>query len=122
MNFIIRFVSLSERDIHKAMNIDNPDNRNATFEGIKRRLKKKLIVVFIISGLIIGLCWYYVAAFSAIFKNSQVHYFINVLLSFIICNLWPCFTSLIAPIFRIKSLKDGNSECMYKFSKVISYF
>ena len=122
MNLLVRFVSLSERDLHKAMQEMNPDNRRAILEGIKRKLKMKLNIVFSISACLIALCWYYVAAFCAVFKNSQGHYLVNVLWTFIICNLWPCVTSLIAPIFRIKSLKNGNSPCMYKFSQIIAYF
>ena len=122
MNLIIRFVSLSERNIHKALNEKNPDDRRSKIEEIRRQLSIKLIIVFITSGLLIGLCWYYVAAFCAVFKNSQGHYFANVLCAFIICNLWPCVTSLIAPWFRIKSIKDKNSKCMYKLSQIIAYF
>ena len=123
MNFIVRLISLSERDINKINNEKNPDNRMALAEKTKRALKVKLIILFIISGLLIGLCWYYVAAFCAVFKNSQWHYFINVLAAFIVCNLWPFVTSLIAPCFRIPSLKsDKKRECMYKFSQIISYF
>ena len=122
MNFIIRFISLSERDINKALPEKNPDNRKAILEGIRLKLKTKIIILFIISGLLLALCWYYVAAFCAVFKNSQGHYLLNVLWTFMICNLWPFVTSLIAPIFRIKSLKDGKSPCMYKFSQIIAYF
>ena len=121
MNLIIRFVSLSERDIQNALNEKNPDNRLSKFEAIRRQLRIKLIIVFIISGLLIGLCWYYVAAFCAVFKNSQGHYFANVICAFIVCNLWPCVTSLIAPLLRIKSIKDKNSKCMYKLSQIIAY-
>ena len=78
--------------------------------------------MFAVSAILIILCWYYVAAFCAVFKNSQGHYFINLAVSFIVCNIWPCVTSLIAPIFRIKSIKDGNAKCMYKFSQIIAYF
>ena len=122
MNLIVRFISLSERDIHKAMEETNPDRRKALLEGIKRKQKNKLIVVFSVSAFLIALCWYYVAAFCAVFKNSQGNYLVNVFWTFIICNLWPCVTSLIAPIFRIKSLKGENSKCMYKLSQIIAYF
>ena len=122
MNFIVRLISLSERDIHKIISEKNPEERKALAEKTKRALKIKLIILFIISGLLIAVCWYYVAAFCAVFRNSQIHYFINVLVAFILCNLWPFVTSLIAPCFRIPSLKSENSKCMYKFSQIVSYF
>ena len=122
MNLLIRFITLSERDISKAQEINNPENRIAQFEKIKRILKKKLIALFIISGILMIICWYYVSAFCAVFKNSQGRYFLNVFWTFILCNLWPFITSLIAPLFRIKSIKNKNMECMYKFSQIIAYF
>ena len=121
MNFIVRFVSLSERDISKITQQKNPENRESLAEKTKRTLKIKLIILFAISGLLIALCWYYVSAFCAVFKNSQGHYFINLLIAFVVCNIWPCVTSLIPPIFRIKSLDDATSPCMYKFSQIIAY-
>ena len=120
MNFIIRFVSLSERDISKINCEKEANNKRDLCEKTKKTLKIKLAILFAISGVLIALCWYYVAAFCAVFKNSQGHYFINVLVAFIVCNLWPCVTSLIPPILRIKGLK-GNSPCMYKASQIIAY-
>ena len=122
MSFIIKFISLNERDKIAILNEKKPDDRISKAEILKRKMKIKIIVLFVISALLILLCWYYVTAFAAVFKSSQGTYILSVLGAFILCNIWPCITSLIAPIFRIKSLKDGNSECMYKFSKVISYF
>ena len=121
MNFIVRFVSLSERDISKITQEKNPNNRTALAEKTRRALKIKLIILFILSGLLIALCWYYVSAFCAVFKNSQGHYFTNLLIAFIVCNIWPCVTCLIPPIFRKKSLDDATSPCMYKFSQIIAY-
>ena len=120
MNFIIRFVSLSERDIAKINNERNENIKRDLCEKTKKALKIKLIILFVISGVLIALCWYYVSAFCAVFKNSQGHYFVNVLVAFIVCNLWPCVTSLIPPLLRIKGLK-GKSPCMYKASQIIAY-
>ena len=121
MNFIVRLISLNERDIQKINSENNPDNRTALAEKSRRCLKIKLSVLFVVSAILIGICWYYVAAFCAVFKNSQVNYLINVLAAFILCNIWPFITSLFAPIFRIPSIKSGKAECMYKFSQIISY-
>ena len=121
MNFIVRFVSLSERDISKITQEKNPEKRKALAEKTRRALKIKLIILFVISGLLIALCWYYVSAFCAVFKNSQGPYFTNLLIAFVVCNIWPCVTSLIPPFFRKKSLHDSDSPCMYRFSQIIAY-
>ena len=119
MMYIVRFVSLSERDVTKIKYETN--NKEELIKKSKKLMKIKAFILFIVSSLLIGLCWYYVAAFCAIFKNSQGHYLTNVLISFIICNIWPFVTSLIAPILRLKAL-SGNNQCLYKASQIIAYF
>ena len=120
MNFIIRFVSLSERDYTRISCEKEGEGKRKLSENSKKLLKIKLIILFSISAVLIGLFWYYVSAFCAVFKNSQGHYLINVFVAFLVCNIWPCLTSLIPPILRRKGL-DGNSSCLYKASQIISY-
>ena len=120
INLIIRFVSINERDVYNIIKEKNIEELLLT-EKTKRCRKIKLAILFTISLLLIGLFWYYFSAFCAIYKNSQGHYLFNVLVSFIICNIWPFVTSLIAPYFRMPSLKNGSKQCMYKFSQIISY-
>ena len=120
MNFIVRFISLNERYYSKINSLSNPEEKKKVIKHAQKMIKIKLIILFAISGALIGLCWYYVSAFCAVFKNSQGHYFINVLVAFIVCNLWPCVTSLIPPIFRLYGINKEN-PCMYKVSQIISY-
>ena len=114
MNFFVKFIFLSGKDLI------NIKRKKQSLVSIKRRIKIKIFILFIFSFFLIILFWYYVSAFCAVFKNSQRHYFINVLISFIICNIWPCITSLIAPALRIYSIKNEH-PCLYKLSKIISY-
>ena len=120
MNFIVRFVSLNERDISKINCERNENNKRDLCRKTKKILKIKLLILFAVSIILIGFFWYYVAAFCAVFKNSQGHYFINVLVAFIVCNIWPCVTSLIPPILRRNGIKN-DSSCMYKASQIIAY-
>ena len=113
-NLLIKFVSLSERTLLQIK------NKTKTKEEVERIIKIKTYILFIISFILIGLCWYYVSAFCAIFKNSQIHYLINVLVAFIVCNIWPCVTTLIAPAMRKYAIKN-DSSCMYNASKVVAY-
>ena len=122
MNLIVRFICLNERDINKIINEKNPDQRKGLVEKLKRNSRIKLIILYIVTGPLISLCWYYVSAFCAVFKNSQGHYFINVLIAFIVCNIWPCVTSFIPVFLRKKSLDNGTSETLYKISQIISLF
>ena len=120
-SLIIRFVSLNERDISMITQLGLPQERKRLAEKIEKITKIKLIILYAISGALILFFWYYVSAFCAIFKNSQGHYFTNVLVSFIICNIWPCAISLIPAFLRTKALEKKN-ETMYKISQIVAYF
>ena len=122
MNLIVRFVCLNERDIIKITQENNPETRKSLAEKTRRISKLKLIIFFIVSGILIALCWYYVSAFCAVFKNSQGRYLLNVFIAFLVCNIWPCVTSLIPALLRINSLKTGTSKTLYKISQIISLF
>ena len=118
---IVRYVCLNERDISKITSESNSDNRKALVEKARRSAGIKLYVLFGISAVLIALCWYYVSAFCAIFKNSQKNYLINFVICFIVCNAWPFVTSIIPTVMRRKAL-DNNNECLYKASQIVSIF
>jgi len=64
MNFIVRYVSLSERDISKINYESNfENNKKKLCDKTKKILKMKLIILFAISGTLITLCWYYFFCF-----------------------------------------------------------
>jgi hypothetical protein len=114
MNFLVKFVSLSDRDMY------NAQKDAANKDKIKKKIIIKTYILFGVSILLIGLFWYYVSAFCAVFKNSQGHYLINVFIAFIVCNIWPCITSLIPAALRKFSL-NKDSPCIYKASQIVYY-
>jgi len=121
MNLIVRFICLNERDINKILHESNPEHRKTLSEKARRLSKLLLFIFFGVAAILIVICWYYVSAFCAVFKNSQGRYFLNVFISFLVCNIWPCVTSLIPAFLRKKALDDG-SETLYNVSKIISIF
>ena len=120
-SLIVRFVSLNERDISKIAQSTDEVERTKIVEQMKKIIKIKLIILYAISGILIMLFWYYVSAFCAVFKNSQGHYFTNVLVAFIVCNIWPCVISLIPAFLRTKAL-ENKSKKMYIISQIVAYF
>ena len=120
-SIIVRFVCLGERDIINIVKEKDKEKRQKLKDNALVKAKVKLYVLYGISAFIVGLCWYYVSAFCAVFKNSQGHYLINTLVSFIVCNLWPVLTSFICTIMRRKALEIQSSK-LYKASKIVSIF
>ena len=120
-SLVVRFVCLGERDISLIVHEKNNKIRNEKVDNALVKAKIKIYVLYILSAILVGLCWYYVSAFCAVFKNSQGHYLTNTLVSFIVCNLWPAITSLIPTFMRIKA-KEKNSSKLYNASKIVSIF
>ena len=118
---IVRYVCLNERDISKVLMENHPKDREEMANKVKKSSKIKLLILYAVSGVLILLCWYYVSAFCAVFKNSQKNYLINLLICFLVCNLWPFVTCWIPTIMRRKAL-DNNNECLYKASQIVSIF
>ena len=119
---IVRFVCLNERDISKVMSEKHPEERKEMAKKVKKSSNLKLIILYAVSGVLILLCWYYVSAFCAIFKNSQKNYLINFFICFIVCNLWPFVTSWIPTIMRRIALDKTSDKCLYKASQIVSIF
>ena len=120
-SIIVRYVCLGERDTAKILSAKDPEERKKLAERARKIAMIKLFVLYVVSGLLLFLCWYYVAAFCAVFKNSQKNYLINFVICFIICNLWPVLTSFIPAAMRRCAL-DDNKECLYKASQIVSVF
>ena len=120
-SLIVRFVCLSERDISKVITLGNENERQKLVDKMKKRAAIKIYALFICSIVLTILCWYYVSAFCAVFKNSQKHYLINTLVAFIICNLWPVVTTWIPTVMRKKALENKNNT-LYKASQFVAMF
>ena len=121
MAFIIRLVTLNDRDINKILSETETEKREDQIALTKNSLNIRATIFYAFSIIAVGICWYYVSAFCAVFKNSQGHYLINTFVAFIVCNLWPIVTSGITTGLRKLSLSK-ESSALYKFSQIVSLF
>ena len=95
--------------------------RNKNIRKTLINIKVKIILFFIVSYILLFLFWIYLGCFCAVYKNTQMHLFLEVASSFglsvitpFISNIFPCF-------FRIISLKDkkGKKQYLFKFSNFL---
>ena len=117
ISIIIRYLSLSQKDILKIKKIKN--NIQVESKKLKKCLKTKFILFFILELLFLFLFWYYLSCFCAIYNNTQIHLLKDTMISFGLFLLYPIGICLLPGIFRIPSLRSSNKECMYKFSKIL---
>ena len=122
INIIIKKLGLSNNDMVKIKQIKNTNESLKQSSLLFKKLKIKFIIFFIIIFILVTFFWYYIAAFCAVYKNTQKILIENTLSSFSLSLLYPFGINLIPGIFRIQSLKSysGCSKYAYFISKLLA--
>ncbi len=81
-----------------------------------------LKIYFPISLILIIFFWYYVSCICAVFRYSLWCLLINWAICFIFHFCYSLVLNLIPATLRYISLKKDGRECLYKASRIISYF
>ena len=118
---IIKYLSLSERNINEIKKEESIKIASDKEYKIKKCLKIKYISFFFFSLLFILFFWYYLSSFSAVYQNTQIYLIKNILISFGFSLLYPFIINFVPAIFRIYSLKESNRESLFKFSRIIQF-
>ena len=116
--YIIKYVSISEREIIKLKNEKNIENLDNKILSIFKCLLVKFTLFFDISLFFLFLFWYYISCFCAVYRNTQSYLIKDALISLGFSLLYQFIINLIPGIFRIYSLKNKskNRECIFKAS------
>ena len=122
MTFILKGLSLSQNDLIKIRKEKDKKKANKIAAKAKKNLRIKLYLFFIIGILLILFCWYYIAAFGAVYPNTQVYLIKDTLISFGISMCYPFAYNLIPGLFRFPALKakKKDKKSLYDFSKILS--
>ena len=121
LDILLKLLALSNDDI-----IDfkqNKEIKDFIKEGkkLKKRLKIKFFLYFILSYFVLLFFWYYISLFGAIYVNTQFHLLKDTLISFGLSFVYPLGFYLLPGLFRIPSLSNNQNkkECLYNFSKIL---
>ena len=119
ISFIIKFLSLSEKNIIEIKT--TKENKSEKALKILKCLNIKFVLFFILCFIFLFLFWYYLSCFCAVYVNTQIHLIKDTFTSFGLSLIYPFGINLIPGIFRINSLKDSkkNHELIYKFSQIL---
>ena len=115
---VIKYFSLSERDICKIKNISINKSDDLIYK-VKRCIIIKYIIFYFLCLLFLFLFWYILSSFGAVYKNTQLYLIKNTLISFAFSLIYPFIINLIPGILRIYSLKNSKRECIYKINNII---
>ena len=84
-------------------------------------MKIKFTLFFILNFVLLGLFWYYLTCFNAIYQNTQVYLIENTFISFGLSLFYPFIINIFPMMIRKCSLSSDNKdqEYCYKMSQII---
>ena len=121
ITIIIKYLSLSEKNIIDIKNIKTYKESIDKADNLKKCLFKKFIVYFILCFLLLDLFWYYLTLFCAVYKNTQIYLIKDTMISFGTSMIYPFGLYLLPCFFRLPALKGNkkNHNILYNISKII---
>ena len=119
-NLIINSLALSEKSLLKLKKIKDKNERDNSSVYLYVFLRLKITIYFVIGFILLIFFWYFISAFCAVYKNTQVIYLKNCSISFCISMLYPFLISLLPGLFRIPSLKSGKDKILYRIGNILA--
>ena len=118
---IIKYFSLSEKNICEIKKENSFKIANDKISNVKRYIIIKYICFFCLSIFFLLFFWYYLSSFSAVYTNTQIYLFKNILISFGLSLIYPFIINLIPSFLRIYALKSNDRKCIFILSKIIQF-
>ena len=122
INMILKMLALSEKDILVLKKIRNKKKALEKSSEIYSNLIIKFNLFFFIALFLLIFFWYYVSAFCAVYRNTQIILITNTFSSFILSLIYPFALNLLPGIFRFPALKSrqNNKEFLYTIGNIIA--
>jgi hypothetical protein len=124
LDVFLRYLCLTEKAMYKIKKLEKNRNKivmNDEFFKILKCIKIKIFIYFAFTHILFAVYWYFVSAFCAVYKNTQMILFKDSFLSLFLSLLYPFGLYLIPTSFRIIALRDKKKslKCLYKSSDII---
>ena len=119
---LLKHISLSENNL---LSIKQTRKMNSSYKRakeVKKWLRIKISIFFVISFLLTIFFWYFISCFCAVYTNTQIILLKDSLISFGLSMLYPFGINLLPSIFRISALRAKNKDklCFYKLSQILA--
>ena len=119
---LLRMLSSSKNELIRVIRRNEKFYNFANVIRIKlAKLRKKLIIYFILIFLLDSFSLYYVTVFCSVYRNSQKYWFLGCLESLGIDSLTALVVCIFLAHFRYISIKR-HIKCLYIFADIINKF
>ena len=121
INFLLKFLSLSQNDIKTLNNIKNENERIYKLSKLMKCWKCKMFFFYLLMFIFTSLFHIYVITFCTVYVNTQKHLIKSTLISFSLSMIYPFGICLITAFLRKLSLKYKN-KFLFNCSKIMQLF
>jgi len=116
------FLSLTDKYIYQIKSSLIEGNIN-NIQKIIKCIRIKLIIYFIFIFLFFGIYLYIISIFCGVYRNTQIAFIKDTIISFSICLIYPLIFYFFSVCLRICSLRGSKKryKCLYNFSYIIPF-
>ena len=121
ITLLIKKLALSNKDILKIKKIKNRKLALTNSVKLIKKLYIRFSIYYIITFIFLIFFWYFISAFCAVYKNTQILLLRTTLISYLVSLLYPLALNTIPALLRIMSLRDKShgKKCIYSFSYIL---
>ena len=122
INEFINMLALTEDNLIEFRNRASKIKIFKLSKFLKRYIKIKFVIFFILNLILLCSYWIYLSCFSAVYKNTQIHLIKDTIISFGTSFITPMVFYLIPGIFRIISLRNNKRKILYIITMIFQFF
>ena len=118
------FLSLTDKHMYQIKNLEGKSKNIKVINEVFKCIKIKIIFYFVSTFILFGIYWYMVAAFCAVYENTQKAFIKDSLMSFLMSLAYPFILYAIPTSLRLIAIRCTKIklEWVYKLSDVIPFF
>ena len=118
------FLSLTDKYFYRLKSVLIDKKKNVDISKITRCIYIKLFFFYLFTFIFFAAFWYIISIFCGVYRNTQISFIKDSLISFAICLTYPLVFYFISAALRFCSLRNPkkNFKCMYNISYIIPLF
>ena len=112
LDIIISFLIITENKIHEIIDLkkSNSEKKVKEIKDMFKNVKIRYAIFFMLTFLLFLLYWYFISAFCAVYKNTQIILLKNFVTSYFTEFLYPFASYFVLALCRKIALKDKNKK------------
>ena len=124
LRLILQFLVLTDKDI---VTVKNQPTQKLAINMKEQKLKYmkiKFTIFFILNFILLGLFWYYLTCFNAVYQNTQIYLIKNTFISLAFSLFYPFIINIFPSVIRMCSIHsyNKNKNYFYRLSQIIQIF